>query len=105
MSLTAVGTEFTRCTATQEGGAVYHNGSGKNAFTNCTFDSCESQTNGGGAYITGAKLEMSGTTFQNCRAVSSGGGLYISTVNGSTLENSTFANNWVTASDSKGGSR
>ena len=95
---------FKNCTATKEGGAVYNNNSGTSqVLTNCVFDGCSSGTSGGGAYLAATTIKVSGGEVKNCYATNNGGGLYISPTNATFTDNYSFDNNWVTASDSKGG--
>ena len=102
LSLTVNGSEFTDCRASGHGGAIYHEGSSE-ALTNDVFSGCTSDKNGGAAYFANGSLSVSGTTVTGCRAVNNGGGLYISPTS-STFENCDFSDNWVSASDGKGGS-
>lgn len=103
LSLSMEDVSFTNCTATGPGGALYHDGNGKNEVLSCTFDGCTSDTNGGGAFLAGAKVVARNTTFQNCRAGNNGGGLYISTGNDNEFTDCTFTGNWVTATTGYGG--
>ena len=94
---------FKNCTATKEGGAVYNKDCTTQTLTNCVFDGCTSGISGGGAYLAASTITVSGTTVQNCEAVNNGGGLYIAPTTATFTGNYSFDNNWVTASDSKGG--
>ena len=97
------GVTFTRCSAAKEGGALYHSGSTQ-TLENTSFTSCTSNSSGGGAYLANAPITANNLRFTECKAVNNGGGLYISPTGTSNFTDCDFSNNFVTSSESKGGS-
>lgn len=94
---------FKGCTASGNGGAVYHAGT-TDKLSNCSFEGCESGGSGGGAYLDAA-LTITDTSFTKCKAVNNGGGLYIKPIGtANTLTDCSFFGNQLSASESKGGS-
>ncbi|MDO4805775.1 MAG: MBG domain-containing protein [Coriobacteriales bacterium] len=94
---------FTGCTASGNGGAVYHVGTTE-TLSNCSFEGCESGGSGGGAYLNAA-MTISDASFTKCKAVNNGGGLYTKpTGTANTMTNCEYSGNRLSASESKGGS-
>ncbi|MBR5341385.1 MAG: hypothetical protein IK151_05615 [Erysipelotrichaceae bacterium] len=99
-------TTFKNCTASTNGGAVYHSGTTE-ILANVSFEECKSNKNGGGAYLSAGSITISGSSFADCLATNLGGGLYINPTNGNNIANITgceFSGNVLSALDSCGGS-
>ena len=94
---------FKNCTASGDGGAVYHKGT-LDYFTNVSFENCEAGGSGGAASLLSTSTQISGGLVKNCIAQANGGGLYLSTGGtGALIDDCDFEGNKVTNSDSKGG--
>lgn len=95
---------FKTCTSSTDGGAVYHVSGTTDTLSECVFDSCSAGNNGGAAVLPATTVTVNDSFVSNCKAVNNGGGLYVSPGTSATLKNCNFSNNWVTNSESKGGS-
>jgi hypothetical protein len=80
---------FDSCTAAR-GGGLCTSSTSQNTLKNCTFDSCTAATNGGGLFSSNTSQNtLSNCTFDSCAAIN-GGGLFSSNTSQNTLSNCTF---------------
>ena len=73
------GSTLEKCTAVENGGGVYLEGSAKLTMNQSSLTGCEAQGNGGGVYVSSnASVTMNNSSkLENCKATGNGGGAYL----------------------------
>lgn len=73
------GSTLENCTAVENGGGVYLEGSANLTMNQSSLTSCEAQGNGGGVYVSSnASVTMNNSSkLENCKATGNGGGVYL----------------------------
>ena len=97
------GSTLENCTAVENGGGVYLEGSATLTMNQSSLTGCEAQGNGGGVYLeSSAKLIMDKSSLTSCEAQGNGGGVYVSSSASVTMNNSSKLEN-CTATGNGGG--
>ena len=97
------GSTLEKCTAVENGGGVYLEGSANLTMNQSSLTGCEAQGNGGGVYLErSAKLIMDKSSLTGCEAQGNGGGVYVSSNASVTMNNSSKLEN-CTATGNGGG--
>ena len=87
------GSTLEKCTAVENGGGVYLEGSAKLTMNQSSLTGCKAEQNGGGVYVSSsASVTMNGSSkLENCTATGNGGGAYLNGYNSKlTLKSSTL---------------